>query len=179
MNNKPETSADITAEIRARAGVWPEPALTKYDMTLADRIDAAVKRECIEAATRAATQGVKLTNEKHANMPIGNAAKMREALSDACYAMFNFLKSQNGGYEAMAKALDKAKAALAALTVGGVVEAERHKPGNAAAIREALEKIVELTTPCEGMTSIELQVQAEALTALSAVCRGNGWRIAP
>ena len=43
----------------------------------------------------------------------GNAAKMREALSDACYAMFNFLKTQNGGYEEMAKALDKAKAALA------------------------------------------------------------------
>ena len=44
---------------------------------------------------------------------VGNAAKMREALSDACYAMFNFLKTQNGGYEEMAKALDKAKAALA------------------------------------------------------------------
>ena len=41
------------------------------------------------------------------------AAKMREALSDACYAMFNFLKTQNGGYEEMAKALDKAKSALA------------------------------------------------------------------
>ena len=44
---------------------------------------------------------------------VGNAAKMREALSDACYAMFNFLKTQNGGYGEMAKALDKAKAALA------------------------------------------------------------------
>lgn len=38
---------------------------------------------------------------------------LREALSDACYAMFNFLKAQNGGYEEMANALDKAKAALA------------------------------------------------------------------
>ena len=44
---------------------------------------------------------------------LGNTAKMREALSDSCYAMFNFLKTQNGGYEEMAKALDKAKAALA------------------------------------------------------------------
>ena len=44
---------------------------------------------------------------------INNAAAMREALSDACYAMFNFLKTQNGGYEETAKALDKAKAALA------------------------------------------------------------------
>ncbi len=41
------------------------------------------------------------------------------------------------------------------------------KANNMAAMREALEKIVELTTSCEGVTSIELQVQAEALTALS------------
>ena len=40
------------------------------------------------------------------------SSKLREALSDACYAMFNFLKTQNGGYEEMAIALDKAKAAL-------------------------------------------------------------------
>ena len=58
-------------------------------------------------------------NEKAGPQPVtdcnclGNAAKMREALSDACYAMFSFLKTQNGGYEEMAKALDKAKAALA------------------------------------------------------------------
>ena len=45
---------------------------------------------------------------------VANAAKMREALSDACYAMFNFLKTQNGGYEEMAKALDKAKSVLSA-----------------------------------------------------------------
>ena len=43
-----------------------------------------------------------------------NAAKLREAVSDACYAMFDFLKAQSGGYEKMADALDKAKAALAA-----------------------------------------------------------------
>lgn len=48
------------------------------------------------------------------SLQVGNAAKIREALSDACYAMFNFLKTQNGGYEEMAEALDKAKAALAA-----------------------------------------------------------------
>lgn len=42
------------------------------------------------------------------------SSKQREALSDACYAMFNFLKTQNGGYKEMAEALDKAKAALAA-----------------------------------------------------------------
>ncbi len=46
-------------------------------------------------------------------MEASNVKAMRDALSDACYAMFNFLKKQNGGYEEMAKALDKAKAALA------------------------------------------------------------------
>ena len=43
---------------------------------------------------------------------LGNAAAMRKALSDACYAMFNFLKTQNGGYEEMTEALDKAKSVL-------------------------------------------------------------------
>lgn len=47
-------------------------------------------------------------------MEASNVKAMRKALSDACYAMFNFLKTQNGGYEEMANALDKAKAALAA-----------------------------------------------------------------
>lgn len=35
-------------------------------------------------------------------------------------------------------------------------------------LREALEKIVELTTPCEGVTSIELQAQDIAKAALAA-----------
>lgn len=42
------------------------------------------------------------------------SSKQREALSDACYAMFNFLKTHYGScYEEMANALDKAKSALA------------------------------------------------------------------
>lgn len=47
-------------------------------------------------------------------MEASNVKAMRKALSDACYAMFNFLKTQNGGYEEMANALDKAKVALVA-----------------------------------------------------------------
>ena len=47
-------------------------------------------------------------------MEASNVKAMRKSLSDACYAMFNFLKTKNGGYEEMAKALDKAKAALSA-----------------------------------------------------------------
>ena len=61
------------------------------------------------------------------------SSKQREALSDACYAMFNFLKTHYGScYEEMANALDKAKAALAEpirnCDVGTAEEqVERHK----------------------------------------------------
>lgn len=47
-------------------------------------------------------------------MEASNVKAMRKTLSDAYYAMFNFLETQNGGYEEMANALDNAKAALAA-----------------------------------------------------------------
>ena len=102
-NEKQETVADIVADIRAQNQGFPEDdyALSPLVcdlLSLADRIESAARRER-EAGAEAAQ--------------VGNAAKMREALSDACYAMFNFLKTQNGGYEEMAKALDKAKAALA------------------------------------------------------------------
>ena len=43
--NKQETIADIVAEVRARAKAWPDPSLVQYDERLADRIDAAHKRE--------------------------------------------------------------------------------------------------------------------------------------
>lgn len=102
MSDKPETSADIEAELRElsesakyakyseyQPTVYGKP-IALYFAELADRIKAVVKQE------------------------LCNGAAMREALSDACYAMFNFLKTQSGGFEEMAIALDKAKAALAA-----------------------------------------------------------------
>ena len=98
MSNKQETIADIVAEMRLGVKDWKGERLGVFDC-FADRIEAAARRD--REATR----------EKSSQ--VGNAAKMREALSDACYAMFNFLKTQNGGYGEMAKALDKAKAALA------------------------------------------------------------------
>ena len=106
MSNKQETIEDIAADIRAQNQGLPEGSYALSPLvcdllSLADRIEAAAKRDR-EAGAEAAQ--------------VGNAAKMREALSDACYAMFNFLKTQNGGYEEMAKSLDKAKAALAAPT---------------------------------------------------------------
>ena len=95
---------------------------TAYATKLCQRIKAAHKRELeagAEAAQICGEIGEMIGREATDRQPVtdcnrvGNAAKMREALSDACYAMFNFLKTQNGGYEEMAKALDKAKAALA------------------------------------------------------------------
>ena len=121
-NSKQETIADIVAAMRneghtgdASCLEWVGAKIRGY----ADRIEAAAKRER-EAGAEAAQVcgeigemiGMEAIREKSSR--VGNAAKMREALSDACYAMFNFLKTQNGGYEEMAKALDKAKAALAA-----------------------------------------------------------------
>ena len=97
-NEKQETIADIVAEMRLGVKDWKGERLGVFDC-FADRIEAAAKRE--REATR----------EKSSQ--VGNAAKIRDALSDACYAMFNFLKTQSGGYEEMAKALDKAKATLA------------------------------------------------------------------
>lgn len=87
----------------------------------ADRIEAAAKREReagAEAAQICGEIGEMVGRDAACHQPVTdchglNAAAMREALSDACYAMFNFLKTQNGGYEEMSNALDKAKAALA------------------------------------------------------------------
>ena len=122
MSNEQETIADIVAAMRneghtgdASCLEWVGAKIRGY----ADRIEAAANRER-EAGAEAAQVcgeigemiGREATREKSSR--VGNSAKMRESLSDACYAMFNFLKTQNGGYEEMAKALDKAKAALAA-----------------------------------------------------------------
>ena len=105
-NERHETVAGIVAEMRECADSTEKHDLydlrecaTDYLRILADRIEAAHNRE------------LESTVEK--SSVVGNSAKMREALSDACYAMFNFLKTQNGGYEEMSNALDKAKAALA------------------------------------------------------------------
>ena len=122
-NANQETIADIVADIRAQNQGLPEDSYALSPLvcdllSLADRIEAAAKRER-EAGAEAAQVcgeigemiGREATREKSSQ--VGNTSKMREALSDACYAMFNFLKTQNGGYGEMAKALDKAKAALA------------------------------------------------------------------
>ena len=116
-NANQETIADIVAALRAVAYI--QTAESPRDvLEFANRIEAAAKRER-EAGAEAAQVcgeigemiGREATREKSSR--VGNAAKIRDALNDACYAMFNFLKTQNGGYGEMAKALDKAKAALA------------------------------------------------------------------
>ena len=132
MSNKQETVETVAAEMRNESHAGDESCLEWVGAkmrTYADRFEAAHQREvaelkskmndvvCENEALRDAcgTCGVKREREatREKSSQVGNAAKMREALSDACYAMFNFLKTQNGGYEEMAKALDKAKATLA------------------------------------------------------------------
>ena len=66
---------------------------------LADRIHLAWERERVEIATKAATQGVKLTNEKFANLPIGNMAAVREALKN----LTRFAESDIRQLECLAK----------------------------------------------------------------------------
>ena len=141
-NANQETIEDIVADIRAQNQGLPEDSYALSPLvcdllSFADRIEAAAKRER-EAGAEAAQIcgeigemiGMEATREKSSR--VGNAAKMRDALSDACYAMFNFLKTQNGGYGEMAKALDKAKAALAEPTrncdIGNALEqVSRHR----------------------------------------------------
>lgn len=75
-----ETIADIVAELRrCPTNTVLGGMVSLICNRLADRIETAWKQERVEIATYAATQGVKLTNEKYANMPAGNAAAMREA----------------------------------------------------------------------------------------------------
>ena len=122
-NANQETIADIVADIRAQNQGLPEDSYALSPLvcdllSFADRIEAAAKREReagAEAAQVCGEIGEMIGREaiREKSSRVGNAAKMRESLSDACYAMFNFLKTQNGGYGEMAKALDKAKAALA------------------------------------------------------------------
>ena len=126
MSNKnQETIADIVDAMRneghtgeASCLEWIRAKMTYY----ADRIEAAEKRERAagaEAAQICGDIGEMVGRELSKNQSVtncnrlGNAARMREALSNACYAMFNFLKTKYGGFEEMAKALDKAKSALA------------------------------------------------------------------
>ena len=120
-NENQETIADIVAAMRNEGHAGDESCLEWVGAKIrgyANRIETAANRER-EAGAEAAQIcgeigemiGREATREKSSR--VGNSAKMRESLSDACYAMFNFLKTQNGGYEEMAKALDKAKAALA------------------------------------------------------------------
>ena len=126
-----ETVADIVEDIRERAEnamrngerLVHNEAVANMLTFVADRLEAAWKRDeerAVEHATRHAEAVARdncrdcVHNPRGKNYEGGNAAAMREALSDACYAMFNFLKTQSGGYEEMAIALDKAKAALSA-----------------------------------------------------------------
>ena len=92
-NKRQETIADIVSEMREGvvADGWMEQTLREF----ADRIE------------KAENQSVPNCNR------LGNVAKMREALINAYYAMFNFIKTPYAECDEMACALDGAIAALA------------------------------------------------------------------
>lgn len=123
-----ETIDEIVREMRIIGGIEEKStdqihsSFQSHGLRMfADRIEAAAKREReagAEASQICGEIGEMVGRDAACHQPVTdchglNAAAMREALSDACYAMFNFLKTQNGGYEEMSNALDKAKAALA------------------------------------------------------------------
>ena len=128
MGNGKETVADVIRQMQGWAARFRvDLAPVKRDIyEYCSCLEAAYGREVAELRAKAESEELwanlcqesaknakeELRNLKDAQE--GDAAKMREALSDACYAMFNFLKTQNGSYEEMANAFDKAKAALAA-----------------------------------------------------------------
>ena len=121
MSYEKETIEDIVKEMRGNAEHnHALVEVSKYLTEIADRIEAAANRQFREVAKMIPHEEVDVSKMEtttptcEKSSADGNAAAMRKALSDACYAMFNFLKTQNGVYEEMAKALDKAKAALAA-----------------------------------------------------------------
>lgn len=84
MNSK--TLADILSIMRSEPLYNPhgDPALVEANKVLkdyADRIEAAVQREKVEAATKAATEAVNLTNEKwQRDVQRGNGAALYAAL---------------------------------------------------------------------------------------------------
>ena len=82
--SKQETIADIVAEVRARAKAWPDPSLVQYDERLADRIEAAAKREREDGAEAAQICGEigEMVGREAAcdkSSQVGNAAAIREA----------------------------------------------------------------------------------------------------
>lgn len=118
---------------------WVQAKMKFY----AERIKEAWKRQMSQSWHHREMEELVARHEKEvaelkARLPEPDPnAALRDALSDACYAMFNFLKTQNGGYEEMARALDKGRATLA-----GVYQQPSGKDEiNVSVMRRALEEL--------------------------------------
>ena len=118
-NANQETIADIVADIRAQNQGLPEDGYALSPLvcdllSLADRIEAAAKRER-EAGAEAAQvcgeigemSGREAAREKASR--VGNAAKMREAY----YAMLRYYYEQNKNTTVFNTALERMKQAVA------------------------------------------------------------------
>ena len=105
MSNEQETISDIVADIRAQNQGLPEDSYALSPLvcdllSLADRIEAAAKREC------------EATSEKSSQ--VCNAAKMREALEDAEKVLDDSSHSMYGIPPCMNDLLARIRAALSA-----------------------------------------------------------------
>lgn len=121
-NKRQETIADIVAQMRLGVKDWRGERVGVFDC-FADRIEAAWKREReagAEAAQICGEIGKMIGREAACKQSVtncnrlGNVSKMREALINAYYAMFKFIKTPYAECDEMAFALDGAIAALAA-----------------------------------------------------------------
>lgn len=130
-HKREETLADIVAEMRdiSKADKYtvkanpelPSPTvlgkpICAYFAEVVDRLEAAAMWERVEVATKAALEGVRLTNEKYANTPVGNAAAMREAL-EKCRDLAETIWQSEGGEDVSSEICelkDRIAAALAA-----------------------------------------------------------------
>lgn len=115
MNSKSKTTEDILREMREYADQLDNDGdITGADFRdFANQLEAAMKREKVEAVTIAATKAVNLTDEKWLR-DTGNAAALRRALEDTEELLEHFAKPGTMLHSAFFLRMRDNRAALAA-----------------------------------------------------------------
>ena len=122
MSAENETITGIANEIRARAGAWSDEKLKQYDLRLANRIEAAAKREVEKlnsviqtAVSRSDAEIDRLRREaEELRKPLGNAAAMRGALDEILETLNKWRSNNEMEHWQYSQLWDIANAALAA-----------------------------------------------------------------
>ena len=103
-------------------------------------------------------------------------AEMRDEMTGTHYVADGMIESLHRAQSELRALADRLEAALKrekdeieadALAAGGIVEAERHKPGNAAAMREALKEIDRVVFDKRRHTKEEVEAHRLATEALT------------